>query len=144
MNSDCHYVVVISVAKCGDCHYILPQISLPHSDSHYSFFTVNSESQAPLNQHNHSVLFKQLKVHCTRWREIGIHLGFLHSELDEIQARPSLITEAPKSWLSAMLADWLQWAPGDSRGSKKFAMLEDLKAALSESGLANLARNLAI
>ena len=40
MNSDCHYVVVISVAKRSDCHYVLPQISLPRSDSHYSFFTV--------------------------------------------------------------------------------------------------------
>ena len=38
MNSDCHYMVVISVGKCSDCHYILSQISLPRSDSHYSFF----------------------------------------------------------------------------------------------------------
>ena len=38
MNSDCHYMVVISVAKCSDCHYVLPQISVPHSDSHYSLF----------------------------------------------------------------------------------------------------------
>ena len=103
-----------------------------------------SESQTPLNQHNHSVLFKQLQVHSAKWREIGLHLGFLPSELDEIQARPFLMSGAPKSWLSTMLADWLQWAPGDSRGSKKFAMLEDLKVALQESGLANLAHDLGI
>ena len=103
-----------------------------------------SESQTPLNQHNHSVLFKQLQIHSAKWREIGLHLGFLPSELDEIQARPFLMSGAPKSWLSAMLADWLQWAPGDSRGSKKFAMLEDLKVALQESGLANLAHDLGI
>ena len=30
MNSDYHYVVVISVAKRSDCHYVLP----------HSFFTV--------------------------------------------------------------------------------------------------------
>ena len=40
MNSDSHYLVVISVAKCSDRHYNLPQISLPGSDLHYSFFTV--------------------------------------------------------------------------------------------------------
>ena len=40
MNSERHYLVVISVAKCSDRHYILPQISLPSSDVHYSFFTV--------------------------------------------------------------------------------------------------------
>ena len=38
MNSDGHYLVVISVAKCSDRHYNLPQISLPGSDLHYSFF----------------------------------------------------------------------------------------------------------
>ena len=103
-----------------------------------------SESHTPLNQHNHLVLFKRLQVHSAKWREIGLHLGFLHSELDEIQARPFLTSGAPKSWLSAMLEDWLQWEPEDSRGSKKFAMLEDLKVALRESGLAKLARDLGI
>ena len=37
MNSDCHYMVMISVAKCSDCHYVLPQMSLPRSDSHKLF-----------------------------------------------------------------------------------------------------------
>ena len=42
MNSDGHYLVVISVAECSDRHYNLPQISLPGSDLHYSFFAVYS------------------------------------------------------------------------------------------------------
>ena len=42
MNSEGHYLVVISVANYSDGHYILPQISLPGSDLHYSFFTVYS------------------------------------------------------------------------------------------------------
>ena len=42
MNSEGHYLVVISVANYSDGHYILPQISLPGSDRHYSFFTVYS------------------------------------------------------------------------------------------------------
>ena len=40
MNSEGHYLVVISVANYSDGHYILPQISLPGSDLHYSSFTV--------------------------------------------------------------------------------------------------------
>ena len=40
MNSEGHYLVVISVANYSDGHYILPQISLPGSDRHYLFFTV--------------------------------------------------------------------------------------------------------
>ena len=39
MNSEGHYLVVISVAECSDRHY---KISLPGSDLHYSFFTVCS------------------------------------------------------------------------------------------------------
>jgi hypothetical protein len=105
---------------------------------------LTTENQTPLNQHNHSVLFRQLQIHSAQWREIALCLGFLPSELDEIQARPFLLSGAPKSWLSKMLAEWLQWAPGDSRGSKKFAMLEDLKCALSESGFSNLACDLGI
>ena len=42
MNGERHYLVVISVAKCSDGHghYVLPQISLPSSDVHYSYFTM--------------------------------------------------------------------------------------------------------
>ena len=39
MNSECHYLVVTSEAKCIDRHYILPQMSLPSSDIHFHFFT---------------------------------------------------------------------------------------------------------
>ena len=103
-----------------------------------------AESQTPLNEHNHSVLLKQLQSHSAKWREIGSSLGFRPSELDEIQARPLLLNGAPRSWLSAVLADWLQWAPGDSRGSTSFALLEDLKAALHELELTQTAHDLGI
>ena len=42
MNSEGHYLVVISVANYSDGHYNLPQISLPGSGLHYSFFTVQN------------------------------------------------------------------------------------------------------
>ena len=43
-----------------------------------------------------------------------------------------------------MLAQWLQWAPGDSRGSTSFATLEDLKAALNQAGLGAIAYDLKV
>ena len=98
-----------------------------------------------LNEHNHPVLYKQLIRHSTKWREIGTLLGFLPSELDNIQARPLLLSGAPNSFLSAMLAEWLQWAPGDDRGSTTFATLEALKVAIeSIHGLERFAKDLGI
>ena len=73
-----------------------------------------------------------------------MYLGVRSGELDNIQNNPSLFSKAPTSWLSAMLAQWLQWAPGDSRGSTSFATLETLKAALNQAGLGATAHDLKI
>ena len=88
-----------------------------------------SESHLPL-------LLSKLNNHACRWRDIGMHLGFLHGELDNIQAKPLLLNEGPKAWLREMLGEWLQWAPGDSRGSSSVALVDTLKVALNNSGLA--------
>ena len=39
MNSERHYMVVTSVAKCSGGHYILLQMSLPCSDIHFHFYS---------------------------------------------------------------------------------------------------------
>ncbi len=94
------------------------------------------EGEPKLSENDHSVLYGKLAEHSAEWREIGTHLGFRPSELNEIQARPLLLNNAPKSWLSAMLADWLQWAPGDQRD---YATLEALSDALNKVGLSKAA-----
>ena len=81
-------------------------------------------------------------MHRAKWREIGSLLGFLPNELDNIQARPLLLSNAPNSWLDAMLAEWLQWAQEDSRGSTNFATLEGLREALYKAGLVEAAQSL--
>ena len=91
-----------------------------------------------------SSLFGTLSKHSAQWREIGLHLGFHPGKLDDIQARPLLLNNAPKSWLEAMLSEWLQWAPGDSRGSKRYATLNSLRKALVMSGLREAAQTLNI
>ena len=63
-----------------------------------------------------ALLLDKLSVHACRWRDIGLHLRFLPSELDNIQARPFLQPTAPESWLGAMLTEWLQRALDNMRG----------------------------
>ena len=91
---------------------------------------------------NLPIIVRRLKVHAAKWRVIGLHLGYLSGELDNIEATPSLMLGAPLTWLTAMLERWIQWAPGDGRGSADFATLEDLKDALCEAGLAATAHDL--
>ena len=97
-----------------------------------------------LTDDHHAVLLKQLTKHSADWKMIGLYLGFSSGELKEIEARPFLLPNAPTSWLSAMLAQWLQWAPGDSRGSTSFATLEALKTALSDACLGATAHDLGV
>ena len=91
-----------------------------------------------------SILFNQLKMHATKWRDIGNNLGFQQGELDSIQGAPLLLAGAPCSWLSAMLSKWLEWAPNDQRGSGQYATLEALKDAVSKADLGRTAESLMI
>ena len=79
-------------------------------------------------------LVRQLQKHAANWKAIGIHLGFLPSDLDNIESAPNRMQGAPLSYLGAMLQEWSQWAPGDKHGNTDFANLKDLKSALKEAG----------
>ena len=87
-------------------------------------------------------LLSQLKHHADEWREIGTHLGFLEEELNIIETKPLLLMKAPKSWLRDMLHEWLEWAPGDIRGSKNYATINSLKSALRKANLGRTADKL--
>ena len=56
----------------------------------------------------------------------------------------TLMVDAPKSYLSELLSKWLEWAPGDGRGSKDFATLEGLKDALLKANLGATAHDLLV
>ena len=88
------------------------------------------------------VLFHQLCDYSARWGDIGCYLGFTSDKLKEIHCSPLLFASAPQSWLKSLLDKWLQWAPGDARGSTSYATLDDLKAALIKCGLQTAANNL--
>ena len=44
-----------------------------------------------------------------KWSFIGLGLGFIQPELNQIRAMPSLLTTAPKSYLTELLSKWVQW-----------------------------------
>ena len=82
------------------------------------------------------MIYKILDPYAGRWRDIGSALGFSENELNNIQANPMLMLQtAPKSWFKEMLSMWLQWAPGDGRGSTSYATRSSLRAALLEINL---------
>ena len=97
-----------------------------------------------LNKCHSSLVIQQLSSCAAKWREIGTHLKFQQEELSIIQANPLLLNGAPKSWLSALISDWMEWAPGDSRGSTSYANLEDLKSAVSKAGFGIVAAELSL
>ena len=47
----------------------------------------------------------------TRWKEVGLVLGFLKSELDEIEKTLVLTARGPEAYFQEMLSRWLDWAP---------------------------------
>ena len=97
------------------------------------------------NSHNaaavlsHQSLFEQLRPHAAKWNEIGTFLGFHQNELRVIEGRPKNFMGAPVSCLSEMLDAWLEWEPGDNRGS---VSLESLKKAVKKAGLGRTAAEL--
>ena len=97
-----------------------------------------------LNTSHHPCIYAQLSEHAAKWREIGTHLRFKPGELDNIAGSPRLFNEAPESYLRTMLSKWLEWAPGDARGSTQYATLSALKSAVNQAGLGTTAQELNI
>ena len=73
---------------------------------------------------------------------IGQGLGFAANELDNIYSKPKLLDDAPSSYLVEMLSQWGEWAPGDARGSTKYATLDSLRRAVDIAGLGLTAQEL--
>ena len=104
--------------------------------------TLAEESVSRLNDQDLTWLCEKLGPCAYKWRLIAQGLGFTDHELCNIEAAPLLLTGAPYSYLQAMLSRWLQWAPGDSRGSKCYASKECLRGAVNKAGMGQLAQEL--
>ena len=90
-----------------------------------------SRSTTRLSDHDIAAIYDKLKNYSYKWREIGRSLGFAHHELATIEANQPHQNDATYNYMSAMLAEWQQWAPGDSRGTTSHATLESLRRACS-------------
>ena len=87
-------------------------------------------------------ILSKLHKYSHKWRAIGMKLGFTLPELDNIEAMPKLFNSAPTSFLDYMLSSWVEWAPGDARGSTAFATLDALRTAVDKAGLGLTAQEL--
>jgi hypothetical protein len=59
-------------------------------------------------------------------------LQFKHDEILNIEANPR--NAEPTTCMDKVIGDWLEWAPGDARGSEDYATLERLQIAVDEAG----------
>ena len=106
----------------------------------YIVLAGTTASQAVLND-----LFwmcEKLRPHSSKWRQIALGLGFTDPELKNIESTPLLLTTGPYGYLCEVLSSWLQWAPGDARGSRNYTTLELLGEAVDRAGLGRLATEL--
>ena len=115
--------------------------ALPMSQSILCVHTVSSGRRI-LSEGDFTGIMDILRPHSFKWKAIGQGLGFTSPELSTIEATPLLFTGAPANFLSALLGGWMQWAPGDARGSKDYATLQSLSTAVSKAGLGVVAEQL--
>ena len=108
-------------------------------DNNYKFLYCNYTDGARLKDGDHTSIYNKLEDKAAQWRDIGKALGFREGEMDNIEHNPLLLIHSPKSYLGKMLSQWLQWAPGDRRGSTSYATKGTLHAALLRANLGQLA-----
>lgn len=95
-----------------------------------------------LRDQDHNIIYTKLVAHASIWKELGTALGFNDKELELIESEPLLLLQSPKSYLRKLLSQWLQWGPGDGRGSTDFANTVAIHKALLSINLAPVAYEL--
>ena len=69
-------------------------------------------------------------------------MRFHDYEIENIASDLTKLVGSPGSYMDAVLSEWLNWGPGDERGSKDLATLEALKEALNRAGYGRAAGTL--
>ena len=69
------------------------------------------------DDNDHTMIYGVLETQAHEWEKIGKALGFKEGEIAIIKSNPLSLMGAPRTWLREMLNQWLQWGPGDGRGS---------------------------
>lgn len=76
----------------------------------------------------------------SKWRDIGTHLGFSANEMDNIHQQNS---DNEQLCIKELLRQWLDWYPGDVRGSTSYPTYSRIQSVLVDSGLGNVVRDFA-
>ena len=105
-----------------------------HSLYHTTFTDQPPSNRLRRNQHLEP-LFEKLEEHAARWKDIGSSLGFTVGELNNIEANAVALLRGPQGYLKTLLTQWMDWFPGDRRGSTGYATLEGMKNALLRANL---------
>ena len=80
----------------------------------YLFFLVPSEAaELILTEEDMRKLINLLHNFSHKWYYIGLVLGFIPPELNNISSNSSLFTTAPVSYLTELLSQWVQWPTKD-------------------------------
>lgn len=95
-----------------------------------------------LKESDFSWISDKLKPLAYKWKEIALGLRFTFNEISTIESMSRLFNGAPNSYLCEMLAQWLRWAPEDTRGSTDFPTLQSLRRAVDSAGFGRVAREL--
>ena len=104
------------------------------------YITVATGGGRGFNDRDYAEIYQKLCSHAHKWHEIGRGLDFSPNEMDIIASTPMLLFRGPNGYLEKLLSQWLQWAPGDGRGSTGYATKESLIAALLKAKLGELAK----
>ena len=74
---------------------------------------VPGANEQTLTEMDVNLLINLICNHSGKWQDIGMALGFTHSELDIINNQPLLLARAPVSYLMQLLSQWVQWPTAD-------------------------------
>ena len=109
-----------------------------HVPIFYASNVVLTGNETRLSESHLSDIISILKNAAAKWKQIGLKLGFLSSELNIIEHKSMLLPEGDTAFFSEMLTQWLNWAPPNH----PWPTLEALSSALQNAGEESLAYSL--
>ena len=109
-----------------------------HVPIFYASNVVLTGNETRLSESHLSDIISILKNAAAKWKQIGLNLRFLSSELTIIERKPMLLPEGDTAFFSEMLTQWLKWAPPNH----PWPTLEALSSALQNAGEESLAYSL--
>jgi hypothetical protein len=104
----------------------------------------SAAGRTEIKSNHYGPLCGQLRPCAEKWETIAQNLGFEQHEIASIKADPMKLMNAPESYMAAVIGKWSQWAPRDARGSKDYATLEALKAAVDSAGYSIVANKMTL